>query len=122
MKRRNALLVAAAGVALLTAPAGPVVVSPPPVSAGDGAVPARTVPARTVPARTVPAIGPWTAVLTSTAAPGSRLPAVSPPPQPGRATGRRGAGKLWVGAGVLLIGIAAFLGVAEWRPWRRWRI
>jgi hypothetical protein len=44
------------------------------------------------------------------------VPAVAP------AGRHRSTGPWWVAAGVLLIGIAAFLGVAEWRPWRHWRI
>jgi len=32
------------------------------------------------------------------------------------------AGPWWVTAGALLIGVAVFLAVAEWRPWRHWRI
>jgi hypothetical protein len=36
--------------------------------------------------------------------------------------GHVSAGPWWVTAGVLLIGVAVFLAVAEWRPWRHWRI
>lgn len=32
------------------------------------------------------------------------------------------AGPWWVAAGALVIGIAVFLAVAEWKPWRHWRI
>jgi len=36
--------------------------------------------------------------------------------------GHVSAGPWWVTGGALLIGIAVFLAVAEWRPWRHWRI